>query len=174
MSFSHQIQDQTTVHCREFVCWRGLEEGDRYDCNIEALTNDQIRINLDCVEFCVKTEAAIEIADCLRDAFSIALYGEENPYEERDLADLHMFQKTSNGRVKSYRADGKVEVTAGSVDFSDDAGSYGNTPISIQTIPGGGYEIVFDFMCYSFAIQDAIWMSNTLMAACGQPSQSIP
>jgi hypothetical protein len=169
MRLSHQIQNQTEVHTREFECWRGLEEGDKYECIIEALTKNQIRISLDVVELCVNTKAAIEIADCLRDAFSIALYGEENPYGERDLAHRHIFQTSSDRRLKQYRADGEVEVTSGSADFGNDEGLFGNTPISIQTISGGGYEVVFDFMGYSFAIQDAIWMSNTLLAACGRP-----
>lgn len=161
MSLSHLNQE--IKHCRNFDCWRGLEEGERYDCTISALAGNRVGVRLDIIEFCVSTEAAVEIADCLRDAFSIVLYDHENPYGERDLSARHIFKKTCNSAQKFYRAEGQIEVLDGSPElFSDDEAS-GSVGIVIQTIPGGGYEIVFDFMSYSFAIQDAIWMSNSLM-----------
>ena len=39
--------------------------------------------------------------------------------------------------------------------------------MGVYTVDEGGVELVFDFMCYSFSMLDAVWLANSLMEAAG-------
>lgn len=43
----------------------------------------------------------------------------------------------------------------------------GVVKLIVATIDDGGIEIVLEDSCYSFALEDAVWMSNSLMKASG-------
>ncbi|MCY1247867.1 hypothetical protein D9M72_612390 [compost metagenome] len=40
--------------------------------------------------------------------------------------------------------------------------------MGVYTVEDGGAELVFEFMCYSFSMLDAVWLANSLMEAAGR------
>ncbi|TKJ78792.1 hypothetical protein PspCFBP13509_16135 [Pseudomonas sp. CFBP13509] len=68
-----------------------------------------------------------------------------------------------NGVVKVCLPDAYFEDA--SEDVCEESPS-GTTSIVVCTIEGGGYELVFPFMCYSFTEDDAFWLSEVLLSAC--------
>lgn len=153
---------------REFMCWRGLEDGEQYTCTVERAGYSSVKIRLDIIEFCIETEAAIEIAECLKDALILNVHRDDADLTARERP-FGLFSRKYRRRISGweYAAEGEVEITSASSEFFEDSGvDYGKTMISVCSIPGGGYEIVFSFMCYSFTIEDAIWLSVTLVQAC--------
>lgn len=169
MTALHRVSktNPTMKLSREFDCWRGLEFGEQYTCVVEVLADGRVRLDLDIITFSVSPQAAGEIANCLDDALAYILgQGDQQQSEERAQSSLTASYMTGM-RGLQYVATGEIHVSDASPDFFEDS-NQGHTPISICSIPGGGYELVFDFMCYSFSAQDAIWLSSSLLEACEQ------
>lgn len=153
---------------RELQSWRGLDDEEKYTCVIERAGDTSVKIRLNIIEFCIGTEAAIEISECLRDAIVLNVYRDDADLTARERS-FGLLSRKYRRRISGweYTAEGDVEVTSASSEFFENAGvDYGETKISVCSIPGGGYEIVFSFMGYSFTIEDAIWLSVTLAQAC--------
>lgn len=152
--------------CREFDCWRGLDFDEKYKCAIEVLPSARIMIELDIVRLSVTPDVAQEISSCLRGALAIGgdeegdqAVGESRPtglFKVRRLIGIRGFQ---------YSASGEIAFEDASADVCEESPS-GTTSIVVCTIEGGGYELVFPFMCYSFAEDDAFWLSDVLLSAC--------
>lgn len=153
---------------REFLSWRGLEHEELYTCTVERSGDKSVKITLDIIEFCIETEAAIEISECLKDAIILNVHRDDGDLTARERP-FGLLSRKYRRRISGweYAAEGDVKVTNASPQFFENTGiDCGKAKISVCSIPGGGYEIVFSFMGYSFTIEDAIWLSVTLAQAC--------
>lgn len=162
--------DQITQFAKErqFLSWRGLEDEEQYTCAVERSGDKSVRIRLDIIEFCVEPKVAIEISECIRDAIILSVHRDDDDLTARERP-FGLLSRKYRRRISGweYAAEGELEITSASPEFFEDSGvDYGKAKISICSIPGGGYEIVFSFMGYSFSIEDAIWLSVTLVQAC--------
>lgn len=153
--------------CREFDSWRGLDFDEKYTCAIEVLRSARIMIELDIVNCSVSLEVAQEIAECLKEALAISVDDEGYQVEVKKRPNgLFKIRSLARVRAMQYSAYGEIAVEDASRDFSEDSSS-GTTSIVLATIQGGGYELIFPFMCYSFTKADATWLSEALFKACG-------
>lgn len=168
MNLSHQDSTQATssIFTREFDCWRGLAESEKYPSTVEVLPSGRIRLGLDILEFGVSTAIARALSHCLNDALAIQIMDDDQFILEEQQRLLTVSYPCQKNRAMQYKAEGEIVITNASADFFEDS-DHGITRIVVSTIPGGGYEFDFGFMCYSFAAQDAIWLCNTLREACG-------
>jgi hypothetical protein len=166
--FKNLLSHDLFSQAREFLSWRGLEDDEQYTCVVEHVANKLVRIKLDIIEFSIKAEAAREIAECLKDALVLAINSDDENLTARERPFGFMRRKYRK-RVSGwqYSAKGVVVVHHASYEFFKEVGlDSGSTSIEVCSIPGGGYEIAFDFMCYSFTAKDAVWLSAALVAAC--------
>lgn len=156
--------------CREFDCWRGLDFDEKYECAIEVLPSSRIMIELDIVRLSVTPDVAQEISSCLREALAIGSdeEGHQAVGENRPTG-LFKVRRLIGIRGLQYSASGEIAFEDASGDVCEESPS-GTTSIEVCTIEGGGYELVFPFMGYSFTEDDAFWLSEGLFRAC----QKIP
>ncbi|WP_411960661.1 hypothetical protein ACK3BE_09530 [Pseudomonas mandelii] len=158
---------------REFVCWRGREHDELYSCKVSRGGDHYVSLNLDIMPFRFASTVAQEIARCLYDAVLVTignLAGFVPTPTARDSKLERTFRKRVSGEW-SYSADGRfdghetedlVYVVELALDESDKTETVG-----VYTIEGGGVELVFDFIGYSFSMHDAVWLANALMEAMG-------
>lgn len=152
--------------CRQFDCWRGLDSDEKYTCAIEVLPSARIMIELDIVRLSVTPDVAQEISSCLREA--LVMGGDEEGDQavgENRPTGLFKVRRLIGIRGHQYSASGEIAFEDASADVCEESPS-GTTSIVVCTIEGGGYELVFPFMCYSFTEDDAFWLSEGLLRAC--------
>lgn len=157
--------------CRQFDCWRGLDFDEKYTCAIEVLPSARIMIELDIVRLSVTPDVAQEISSCLREALAIG--GDEEDDQavgENRPTGLFRVRRLIGIRGHQYSASGEIAFEDASADVCEESPS-GTTSIVVCTIEGGGYELVFPFMCYSFTEDDAVWLSEQLFRACQEISK---
>lgn len=151
---------------KDFDCWRGLDFEEKYTCAIEVLPTARIMIELDIINFSVSLEVAQEIAECLKEALAISVDDESYQVEvEKRPNGLFKICSLAGMRGLQYMAYGDIAVEDASEDFFEDSSS-GTTSIAVCTIQGGGYELIFPFMGYSFTRADASWLSEALFSTC--------
>ncbi len=151
--------------CREFDCWRGLDFDEKYKCSIEVLPSARIMIELDIVRLSVTPEVAQEISSCLRE--TLAISGDEEGDQavgENRPTGLFKVRRLIGIRGLQYSASGEIAFEDASGDVCEESPS-GTTSIVVCTVEGGGYELIFPFMCYSFTEDDAVWLSEQLYRA---------
>jgi hypothetical protein len=156
---------------RKLTCWRDREYDDRYRCRVSRGGDNRINLELDIIETSFANAVAEELARCLYDAVFI-LVGNLAGYVLTPTARDSIFERNYRGGVSGrwrYLAEGKftckvsdkevyfVDMPAG----TDDA----HEEVCIYSMEDGGVEIVFEFMCYSFSMHDAVWLANALMEA---------
>lgn len=163
MKPSYTTLKGNNIFVRELDCWRGLVFGDKYPCEVEALTDASVRLRLDLVEFSVSSEVARELSECLNDALAIQF---NDPAQFEPIGHQSIFKavRLIGYRGEQYEATGEIAVTGASLCFSKDS-DQGTVSISVCTILGGGYEIVIGDTGFSFAAQDAIWLRDTLLSS---------
>jgi hypothetical protein len=117
---------------------------------------------------------AQDIARCLYDAVLITvgnLAGFVPTPADRDSILNRKYRKRVSGKW-SYCADGRfnchetedgVYVVELAVDESEKTERVG-----VYTVEDGGVELVFEFMCYSFSMLNAVWLANALMEVMGR------
>lgn len=152
--------------CRQFDCWRGLDSDEKYTCAIEVLPSARIMIELDIVGLSVTPDVAQEISSCLREA--LVMGGDEEGDQavgENRPTGLFKVRRLIGIRGHQYSASGEIAFEDASADVCEESPS-GTTSIVVCTIEGGGYELVFPFMCYLFTEDDAFWLSEGLLRAC--------
>jgi hypothetical protein len=167
MILSHQTfaQETSLKFTREFDCWRGLADSEKYPSTVEALPSGRIRLGFDILEFGVSTAVALALSHCLNDALAIQVMDDDQFILEAQQSLLAVSYPCQKNRAPQYKAEGEIEITDASPFFFEDSHS-GTTRIVVSTIPGGGYEFDFGFTCYSFSAQDAVWLCDTLRKAC--------
>jgi hypothetical protein len=168
MILSHQTfaQGISSKFSRDLDCWRGLADREKYPSTVEVLPSGRIRLGFDIVEFGVSTAVALALSHCLSDALAIQVLDDDQFVLEEQQKLLTVSYPCQKNRAMQYKAEGEIEITDASPDFFEDT-DHGTTRIVVSTIPGGGYEFDFGFMCFSFAAQDAVWLCDTLRMACG-------
>ena len=170
----HDGQSEVFLATRDLTCWRDREYNEKYPCQVSSCQGvNSVDINLDIVSIRFASPVAEEVARCLYDAVLITvgnLAGFVPPPAARDS----MFERKYHKRVSgdwSYTADGKFschgsESTVYFVELPTDTKD-ATEQVGVYTVDEGGVELVFDFMCYSFSMLDAVWLANSLMEAAG-------
>jgi len=171
-----EVQRAAFLAEREFVCWRGREYDELYPCQVSRQSDRYVDMQLDNMHIRFADAVAEDIARCLYDAVLITvgnLQGFTPTPAYRDSILERIYRKrvsgdwsyNANGRFNCYEAEGEVYVVERAKGEGDKTGK-----VSVYTIDDGGVELVFDFMCYSFSIHDAVWLSSALMEALGRDS----
>jgi hypothetical protein len=158
---------------RDFTCWRDREYNDQYPCQVSRQGENTVNLNLDIVSIVFASAVAEEIARCLYDAVLITV-GNLAGFVPTPAARDSMFERKYHKRVSgdwSYTADGKFschgsESTVYFVELPTDTNDT-TEQVGVYTVEDGGAELVFEFMCYSFSMLDAVWLANSLMQAAG-------
>ena len=169
----NEVRPATFLAEREFVCWHGREHDELYSCKVSRQGDHYVSLNLDIMPYRFASTVAQDIARCLYDAVLVTignLAGFVPTPTARDSKLERTFRKRVSGEW-SYSADGVfdghetedqvyVELAVDESDKTEKVGVY--------TIEGGGVELVFDFIGYSFSMHDAVWLANALMEAMGR------
>lgn len=168
MSFTRKYLRQSPIfkYFREFQSVLDHEQQLSYECVVEVVKDSRIRIVFGSTECCVEPVVALEMAECLRDAFNVSIFGYEDPWNERDLSVDVFTRYRPGGEHFKLVAEGEVEVTNATPDiFSNGKSTSGTANIRIGTAPGG-YEFAFDFAHYTFSQESATWLCFRLQDAC--------
>lgn len=161
------------LEVRDFTCWRDREFNDKYSCRVSGLGENGVQLDLDIVSIRFANPIAEEIARCLYDAVLISvgnLAGFVPTPAARDCVLERKYRKIVSGKW-SYAADGQFSCHGSEsevyfVELSIDAND-ATEQVGVYTVDEGGVELVFEFMCYSFSMLDAVWLANGLMEAAG-------
>jgi hypothetical protein len=148
---------------RDFLCWRGRESDQRYECGVAGIPRRRVRIEFESEGVDVSAEVAEEIAFCLSEALAIA---EQTDLESataavRDEGLLNRKYRLSCG-ARQFSAVGVLPIEKANPELLSDAIGAGNF-LAIRTIGEGGFELEFGEMGYSFTAQDASWLQEKLL-----------
>lgn len=169
-----EVQPEAFFAERELICWRGREYDELYPCQVSRQVDQYVSLKLDIMPFRFSDAVAEDIAHCLYDAVLITvgnLAGFVPTPAGRDSILNRKYRKRVSGEW-SYCADGSfkchetedgVYVVELAVDESEKTERVG-----VYTVEDGGVELVFEFMCYSFSMLDAVWLANALMEVIGR------
>ncbi|MBV6823591.1 hypothetical protein [Pseudomonas sp. PD9R] len=157
---------------RDFTCWRDREYNDQYPCQVFRQGENTVNLNLDIVSIVFAGAVAEEIARCLYDAVLITvgnLAGFAPTPAARNSLLKRKYRKGFFGWT--YNADGDFNCHGSDsdvyfVELVTDANDTTKN-VGVYTVDEGGVELVFEFMCYSFSMLDAVWLANSLMEAIG-------
>jgi hypothetical protein len=176
VNFVSEIEVQPTAFCaeREFVCWRGREYDELYPCQVSRQSDQYVDVQLDIMPTRFADAVAEDIARCLYDAVLITvgnIAGFVPTPAERECILERNYRKRISGDW-SYSAEGRfncieTEDAVYVVNLAGD-GDGETEKVAVYTVDDGGVELVFDFMCYSFSMHDAVWFANALMVAMGR------
>lgn len=156
---------------REFTCKRELGCSDVYTCQVSSQGGSGVTLKFGDTTIRLAKGVAQEVARCLKDAFLVnfgntvdVLFtsGKRKSKMERE------FRKDVAGRW-NYEANGrfKYRQTESEIFFSKMTKVPGDPmeELRIYTVEGGGVELVFGYVCYSFSMLDASWLAENLMKA---------
>ena len=155
---------------RDFLCWRGREVDERYECRVAGTDGRGASIEFELDGIVVGAEVAADIAFCLSEALAIA--------EQTDVESATAAVRDEGSLTRKYRlscgawqvsATGVVPVENASPELLGDAIGAGSF-VAVRTIEEGGFELEFGGMGYSFSAQDASWLQETLL----EVSQQLP
>ena len=155
---------------RDFLCWRGREFDERYECRVAGTDGRGASIEFELDWINVGAEVAADIAFCLSEALAIA---EQTDVEGAtaavcDEGSLNRKYRLSCGAWQ-FSATGVVPVENAGPELLGDAIGAGSF-VAVRTIEEGGFELEFGGMGYSFSAQDASWLQETLL----EVSQQLP
>lgn len=156
---------------RGFVCWRRREDDEKYSCQVVRQEDHYVSLNIDIMSISLANTVAEEIARCLYDAVLITVGNLAGFVPTPAARDSLLKRKYRKGVVWSYKADGDLKCHGSDsgayfVEVSTDANRT-TEQVGVHTVDVGGVELVFNFMCYSFSMYDAVWLCNSLMEAIG-------
>jgi hypothetical protein len=175
-AFMSEERAQPTVFFaeREFICWLGREDDEMYSCQVSRQGDHYVSVNLDIMSIRFVDDVAEDIARCLYDAVLITV-GNLAGFVPTPAVRECMLERTyrkrvsgewsycANGRFNCHETEDEIYVVELAMDESDKT-----ERVRVYTVEDGGVELVFDFMCYSFSMHDAVWLSNALMEAMGR------
>lgn len=170
----HDGQPEVFLATRDLTCWREREYNDQYPCQVSSCQGgNSVNINLDIVSIRLANAAAEEVARCLYDAVLIIvgnLAGFVPTPAARDCVLERKYRRRVSGKW-SYAADGQFSCHGSEsevyfIELPIDA-NYSTEQVGVYTVDESGVELVFEFMCYSFSMLDAVWLANSLMEAAG-------
>ncbi|UVM36013.1 hypothetical protein LOY28_14770 [Pseudomonas sp. B21-017] len=159
---------------REFICWRGREFDELYPCQVSRQVDQYVSLKLDIMPFRFADAVAEDIARCLYDAVLITVGNLagfvptpadresilERRYRKRVSGEWHYF---ADGKFDCHETEEEGYVVELATEENDET-----EKVSVYTIEEGGVELIFNFMCYSFSMLDAVWLANALMEAMGR------
>lgn len=159
---------------REFLCWRGREFDERYECRVAGTNGRGARIEFESEGVDVSAEVAEEIAFCLFEALAIA---EQTDVESataalRDEGQLSRKYRLSCG-VWQFSAVGVVHVENASPELFEGTEGAGIV-VGVRTIEEGGFELELEETWYSFSPQDAFWLQEKLLEVSRQCPRQYP
>lgn len=159
---------------RDFLCWRGREFDERYECRVVGNDGRGARIEFESEGVDVSAEVAGEIAFCLSEALAIA---EQTVVESataavREEGLLNRKYRLSCGAWQ-FSAEGAVHVENASLEFLDGAVGAGIL-VAVRTIEEGGFELQFEWMGFSFSALDASWLQEKLLEVSQQHPKQYP
>ncbi|WP_043302104.1 hypothetical protein [Pseudomonas sp. GM55] len=169
-----QVQPAEFFAEREFVCWLGREDDEKYSCQVSRQGDYYVSVNLDLMSIRFVDAVAEDIARCLYDAVLITvgnLAGFVPTPADRECMLERTYRKRvsgewnycANGRFNCHETEDEVYVVELAVDENDKT-----EQVRVYTDDEGGVELVFDFTSHSFSMDDAVWLSNALMEAQGR------
>lgn len=158
---------------RDFICWRDREFDDnKYPCIVNNIGGDGVLMELGIDLVLFTNHVAQEVARCMYDAVLVTV-GNKAQFlptpAKRECVLLRSYWRGESDWV--YKAEGTFayrEVGAES-HYSElyADGDSTSSRVMVNTIEEYGIELVFEFMCYSFSMLDAVWLANALMQASG-------
>ncbi|WP_230853201.1 hypothetical protein [Pseudomonas fluorescens] len=159
---------------REFICWRGREYDELYPCQVSRQVDQYVSLKLDIMPFKFADAVAEDIARCLYDAVLITVGNQAGfvptPADRDSIFKMSYRKRVSgdwsycaDGRFHCHETEDEVYVVELAVEESEKTERVG-----VYTVEDGGVELVFEFMCYSFSMLDAVWLANALMEAMGR------
>jgi hypothetical protein len=159
---------------RELICWRGRDFDELYPCQVSRQVDQYVSLKLDIMPFRFADAVAEDIARCLYDAVLITV-GNQAGFVPTPADRDSILKRSYRKRISeewSYCADGRFnchETEDGSyvVELAVDE-SEKTERVGVYTVEDGGVELVFEFMCYSFSMLDAVWLANAMMEAMGR------
>ncbi|MEH6421517.1 hypothetical protein [Pseudomonas sp. CGJS7] len=152
---------------REITAWRDREFDVQLSAKIQAEPNG-VRLSIEEDYFLIESSDAEELARALYEAVNVTV-GNKAGY-------LVSPARRETEVARSYRRraglwDYSASATFLAIDATDDLREQPGSKaisISVETIFDGGIQLVGNGWCCSFAMDDAVWMSNSLMEAAGQ------
>ncbi|GAB6405574.1 hypothetical protein [Pseudomonas sp. MHK4] len=170
----HDGQSEVFLATRNLTCWREREYNDQYPCKISSCQGvNSVDINLDVVSIRLANAVAEEIARCIYDAVLVTV-GNKAGFLPTPAKRTSKLERKFCNRAPgcwSYTADGRFNCseTEDEIYFGEFSSRVDDVTggVGVYTIDDGGIELVFDFMCYSFSMVDAVWLANSLMEAVG-------
>lgn len=159
---------------REFLCWRGREFDDRYECRVAAIEGRGASIEFEFEGIYVGSEVAADIAFCLSEALAMT---EQTEVESATAALryeglLKRKYRFSHGAWQ-FSATGVFPVENASIELLKGTQSAG-TFVAVRTIEEGGFELELEEMGYSFSTQHALWLQEKLLEVIQQPPKQHP
>ncbi|NMX83611.1 hypothetical protein HBO10_29335 [Pseudomonas sp. WS 5503] len=146
---------------RDFICWRSREFADFYGCVVSQTPDGYVKLVFDVGGFEVSQETASDLGLCLAEEVATSYLADGFDIYPPPPREEAVFKRGAWGGVTS-----NVSVRNGSHEFFS-SGS-GETLIRVNGIKERGFEIVFEHMCFSFSREDALWLSEKLLAVCGR------
>jgi hypothetical protein len=142
-----------------------------YSCQVARQEDHYVSLKFDIMSIRLADAVAEEIARCLYDAVLITvgnLAGFVPTPADRECMLERTYRKRVSGewnycaigRFNCHETEDEIYVVELAIDESDKT-----ERVRVYTVEDGGVELVFDFMCYSFSMHDAVWLSNALMEA---------
>lgn len=159
---------------RDFLCWRGREFDEFYECRVAGTDRRGARIEFESEGVDVSAEVAGEIAFCLSEALAIAEQAgvESVTAAVREEGLLNRKYRLSCGAWQ-FSAEGTVHVENANLEFLDGAVGAGIL-VAVRTIEEGGFELQFEWRGYSFSAQDASWLQEKLLEVSQQHPKQYP
>lgn len=164
----------TLSYKRDFLCWRGREFDERYECRVIGIEGGGASIEFEFEGIDVGSEVAADIAFCLSEALAMT---EQTDVESATAAlryegMLKRKYRSSHGAWQ-FSATGVFPVENASTELLEGTQGAG-TFVAVRTIEEGGFELELEEMGYSFSAQDALWLQEKLLEVIQQPPQQYP
>lgn len=165
---------RTVSFKREFLCWRGREFDERYECRVAGIEGGGASIEFEFEGIDVSSEVAADVAFCLSEALAMT---EQTDVESATAAlryegILKRKYRLSHGAWQ-FSATGVFPIENASTELLEGTQS-ASTLVAVRTIEDGGFELELEEMGYSFSAQDALWLKEKLLEVIQQPPKQHP
>ncbi len=163
------MSDFESVFCaqRDITAWRDRE----FDVQLSSVTKsepDGVRFSIEEVYMLLSFGDAEELARALYEAVNVTV-GNKAGYLVTPAGRETEVTRSYRRRAGQwdYVASARFQAVDAARDLREDHGSNA-IQIMVETTRDGGIQLVGGSWCCSFAMDDAVWMSNSLMEAAGQ------
>lgn len=159
---------------RDFLCWRGREFDERYECRVAGIEGGGVSIGFEFERIDVGSELAADIAFCLSEALAMTEQTDvDSPTAAVRYEDMLKREYRLSHGAWQFSATGVFPVENASTELLEGTQSAG-TFVAVRTIEEGGFELELEEMGYSFSAQDALWLQETLLEVIQQRPKQPP